>query len=90
MSIYCQVDLVNKLQYTYQGKSGSVIHKSLKLNIYICTYMHVGIEQHVRSCLLLYVNYILQYVNGNAGNPLHGRWCTNDINDIDDAVNEEG
>ena len=28
--------------------------------------MHVGIEHHVRSCLLLYVNYVLQYVNGNA------------------------
>ena len=33
--------------------------------------MHVGIEQHVRSCLLLYVNYVLQYVNGNAARASH-------------------
>ena len=44
------IDLGNKLQYTYQGKSGSVIHKSLQIKH---VYLYVHARRYRTTCTFM-------------------------------------
>ena len=64
----------------YRGKTDSVGRTHVA--IYMCTkffgtFMYVETNSSVRSWQILYVNYVLQYVNGNASMDLLYIWYDN-------------